>query len=299
MNKEKHQTDIDFTKDFDSLLETDFFMQSKKFFAKGDYEEMQFYKSIYEKNWERLFGDKRDSRSIPPVIHFIWVGSKPFPSKSKDNIDSWIRHHPDWKVKFWTDQANALCPVECMEKHLIDELPMSHLGNFLRHTDNPAEKADLLRYEILYQEGGIYADHDIQCYQSFGRLTQRFDFYAVLEPPHYIPGYSYAIFPTNALIGCCPEHPILQKTMQHISQHWEPVGKQFAGKEKTFIRVLNRTFTAFAAGIKEDIFSGNYVNIILPASFLFDSQKIPREIVQKRIHNYCCLGNHMFDSTWY
>jgi hypothetical protein len=292
-------SDIALTKDFDSLMEIDFFMHSKKYFAKGDYDEVKFFKSIYEKNWEQLFGEGRETQSTLKVIHFIWVGPKPFPSKSVNNVASWIQYHPDWKVKFWTDQAAAHCPVDSMEKHLIDELSMRHLGSYLKQTDNFAEKADLLRYEILYQEGGIYADHDIQCYQSFDRLNRRFDFYAVLEPPHYIPGYSYAIFPTNALIGSCPNHPILKKTMQKISQNWESVGTQFAGKEKTFIRVLNRTFTAFSHGIKEDIGTGDYMNTILPACFLFDSPKIPRDVVQKRILNYCCLGNHMFDSTWY
>lgn len=283
-------------RNFESLMEMDFF-HTEKYFAKGDLEQISFFKSIYEKYQNKLFGMGSEINSIPKVIHFIWVGPKDFPKNSVKNIESWAKFHPEWKIKFWTDRERPL-PVKTMERHFITELKMETLGSFLDKTTNPAEKADILRYEILYNEGGVYVDHDVECFQSFDRLTKRFDFFAFLEPPHYNPGYPYAIFPTNALIGCRPNHSILKKTMYYVSILWDEVEKKYPGNNMAFTRILNRTFFSFTKGIKEEILTDSYSNIVLPASFIFANEKISRDIIIQRIKDYCCLANHTFEGSW-
>lgn len=286
---------LDSIKSFESLMEMHLLVKEE--FSKEDYEELDFFKTIYEKNSEKLFGESNEINTIPKVIHFIWVGKKSFPKKSVKNVESWIKYHPDWKIKFWTDRDRP-CPVESMEKHFISELKMDNIGIYFKQTSNPGEQADLIRYELLYHEGGVYVDHDIECFQSFEKLTSRFDFYAFLEVPHYNLGYPYPFFPTNALIGCKPYHPILKKAMQFIAITWEEMTNKYYKPSMTLMRVLHRTFIPFTKGIKEEISDDNYINIILPAAFIFADKRIPTEIVLQRIHEYCCLANHTYDGSW-
>ena len=41
---------------------------------------------------------------IPRILHQIWVGPDPFPEEFADYRETWIRHHPAWEVRFWTEE---------------------------------------------------------------------------------------------------------------------------------------------------------------------------------------------------
>lgn len=82
---------------------------------------------------------------IPKIIHQIWVGDQ---SKRPDKlIQTWIDKNPLWQHKLWTDDnlPNLIC------KKQFDECP------------SLAGKADILRYQLLYQEGGFFIDADSEC----------------------------------------------------------------------------------------------------------------------------------------
>ena len=147
-----------------------------------DFENLQFFKVAYEKNIPFL-GIKSAMLRVPKVIHFIWIGPKPFPRESIENVRTWIAKHPGWTIKFWTDRDRPL-PHKDMELVRIQDFHFSQLFECYNKSDNYAEKSDLLRYEILYQEGGIYVDHDVKCLQSFEPLSRAFDFYCGMEMPY-------------------------------------------------------------------------------------------------------------------
>src|SRR5690606_14750040 len=123
-----------------------------------DLENLQFYKSLFFKNRAPL---PEIRQKIPKVIHFIWLGQRPFPESSKKNLLSWRNLHPDWIMKFWTDSSEMKTPISGMEPHSVSCIPLSKLGHLITQTSNYGELSDLFRYEILFHEGGIYADHDV------------------------------------------------------------------------------------------------------------------------------------------
>src|SRR5690606_3988528 len=108
------------------------------------------YQRYFNKDTSSLAASK-----IPQVLHFIWGGENPFPQESVKNIASWMKYHPSWTVKFWTDDPNRPIPIAGVEQHLISEVNMERIGPYFQTATNWGEKSDLLRYEILYQEGGI------------------------------------------------------------------------------------------------------------------------------------------------
>jgi len=124
--------------------------------TREDFENLNFFKTVYDQNISFL-NAKSTMYRVPKVVHFIWIGPKPFPRDSVENIRSWIGKHPDWTFKFWTDRDRPL-PHKQMQLSRIQDFQFIKLYDCYKKSDNYGEKSDILRYEILYQHGGIYVD---------------------------------------------------------------------------------------------------------------------------------------------
>ena len=83
---------------------------------------------------------------IPKVLHFIWVGDE---SKRPDNcIQSWVDRNPEWTVKLW---GNAdLVDTTWINARHMREMSTRELNGV----------ADMMKWEILYNEGGVVVDAD-------------------------------------------------------------------------------------------------------------------------------------------
>lgn len=131
---------------------------------------------------------------IPHKIHFIWLGS-PLPEKYQPFICSWQKHHLNWEIKIWTDLDVASFPFRSR--------------SLFFQALNYGLKSDILRYEILYQFGGIYADVDFLCLKNFEPLLNH----------SFFVGKS-GVNETeicNALIGSVPHHPFLEKLIDQLT----------------------------------------------------------------------------------
>lgn len=125
--------------------------------------------------------------SIPPIIHLIWLGSMP-PKAVEISLSSWRKYHPNWDIRLWTDDK-----IENFRWSSERSKEIFLAGK------NWAEKSDILRFEILYQYGGIYSDVDIICLKSFEDfVTSDLTIFAGFENNLY--GYFEAPF-IGPLIG--------------------------------------------------------------------------------------------------
>ncbi|MDJ0651958.1 MAG: glycosyltransferase [Simkaniaceae bacterium] len=252
-----------------------------------DYENLGFFKKLYETN-KNLQLIKEDQKKIPKVIHFIWLGPNPFPKESVGNIDSWIKNHPNWTVKFWTDRYRPL-PNKKMELQFIANFTFDHVKDCYENSDNYAEKADILRYELLFKEGGVYVDHDVECFNSFESFHNNYDLYCGLEPPHE-PILSSSISVCNNVIGSLPGHPVLKKTIENVKAHWKEVALAYPGtdKESVIYRVAQRTFAAFDHAVRQEAGKKNSKDIVLPAAYF---NRIDGDLPLYAHHHYA--------STWF
>lgn len=231
-------------------------------------------KSLYLKNYKEQFS-QNSLYKIPPVIHFIWLGPRPFPPESVENVRTWIAKHPDWEVKFWTDREREP-PCFGMKTILVKEFYFSRLARCYEESQNWGEKSDLLRYEILFKEGGVYVDHDANCLQSFEGLHKGFDFFCCLEPPHE-PFVGRNITCGNAVIGSRPRHPTIDKVIDLVAKRWDKIGRVYRGQDeysKSEV-VMQRTYIAFSDAVLKTINEKGNVDIILPAAYLFSKTGIP------------------------
>lgn len=283
--QEKQET-LSSQKDFESLMGMGL-PAWEHVVTREDFDNLYFFKSLYEKQIP-LLREKAKKLKIPRVIHFIWVGPQDFPIDSIGNVRSWIGKHPDWTVYFWTDRERPL-PHPDMKRRFVQEVAWEKLSDCYDHTKNYAEKSDLLRYEILYQEGGVYVDHDVKCLKSFDEFNATFDLYCGLEVP-FKTALSSSVFPTNNLIGARPCHPVLATCIDKVHERWDQVERDYPGDARDAVinRVAHRTFSAFGESLKAVGGTAGNRDIALPA-FYFNAPKDALAI----------YARHQYKGTWF
>jgi mannosyltransferase OCH1-like enzyme len=229
---------------------------------------------LYQKNKEAQFS-QRDSYRIPPVLHLIWLGPHMFPPQSVENLRSWIAYHPDWTIKLWTDRDREP-PCDGIELIDVKSFHFSRLEHCFHVSNNYAEKSDILRYEILLAEGGIYLDHDTYCLASFDSLVRGYDFFCCLEAPHE-PFVGANVTCWNGLIGARPGHPAMNRVIDLIAERWDSVGRKFRGKDpySQVEVVMQRTYIALTHALEETLDLPGNTDIVFPAAYFFAKSGIP------------------------
>jgi mannosyltransferase OCH1-like enzyme len=129
---------------------------------------------------------------IPRIFHQIWLGPHPPPESHARYQQTWLDHHPGWKLHFWT------------EENLPTSLRRPEAAERLRA---PAERSDILRLELLWQFGGVYVDPDFECLRSMEPLIENADL---------IVGLARSGGPSNALLGAVAAHRILNHALEQI-----------------------------------------------------------------------------------
>ena len=96
--------------------------------------------------------------TIPKIIHQLWIGPKPRPSKF---MATWKDKHPDYEYIMWNEEelSKSDLRLECVPK--INEI------------EEINGKADIIRWEILYHYGGLFIDADSICIEPFDYLIEQ------------------------------------------------------------------------------------------------------------------------------
>ena len=129
---------------------------------------------------------------IPRIIHRIWLGGEPLRDDLQHYGETWRNHHPGWEIRLWTD----------------DDLPEFGLTDALEHGRHQAERADVLRYELLKRFGGVYVDIDIECLRSLEPLIER---------SRYLRHYKCQERVSNGILGAVPGHPLFERASREAA----------------------------------------------------------------------------------
>jgi mannosyltransferase OCH1-like enzyme len=129
---------------------------------------------------------------IPRIFHQIWVGPDPFPREYRGYQESWLRHNPDWDLRFWTDDN---LPEGLRRPEVYDR------------SRTPWERADILRLEVVLREGGVHVDADFECLRPIDPLLEDVEFFIGFRKPGHVNG---------ALFGATAGHPILEEGLSRI-----------------------------------------------------------------------------------
>lgn len=128
-----------------------------------------------------------------PIVNMIWLGP-PLPQRYRKNIQSYIDN--GYEVKLWTK------PPKMHNKQLFDKVK------------TPAIKADIMRLEILYQNGGIYTDVD-----SF--MNKELPILSDLMCTTSLSGYC-----ENSTLYATQGHPALKNAIQNVLKHYDAINDE-------------------------------------------------------------------------
>lgn len=263
-----------------------------------DEQMLDFLEAEYCKNQALL--SKPQPAKIPEIVHFIWLGPKPFPEESLVNVRSWQKLNPSWELWFWTDVETRPCPIEGMKKRLTTEYDFKNMAPLIALSTNWGEKSDLMRYQIVADIGGFYVDHDSEALKSFAPLMQ-FDAVVCCEEPAWRGGVgaSHVLF-QNGLFGACKGHPILTKTLENVEQIWHELDVLYPdGTEPTpSWKVLRRTFDAFTLAVKEVCKQKKQHNLILPTCYFFPNRILSDEDMKVFEQQGVIWSSHKYAGLW-
>jgi mannosyltransferase OCH1-like enzyme len=240
-------------------------------------------------------------KHIPKVLHFIWLGPRPFPDKSILNLKSWQDLHPKWKMNFWTDSKERPLPIAGMKLRLLQEGFLGPFRKLFSSTQNWAEKSDLLRYMILFREGGVYIDHDVEAKRSISSLVTHYDFVIGLEAFGNHPTTNSSVNVCNALIMSRPGHPIVRNAIKIVRQRWNEMANRFPNNNLSdnVQRVIASTYDSMVIAVKKKRNLYRNKDIVLPNSYFYSYpvfDEITTEKLQKDGYVYAV---HQFAASWW
>lgn len=102
---------------------------------------------------------------IPKVIHYCWFGGNELPPLARKCIESWKKYCPDFKIIEWNEQNYDCTKIPYMREAY--------------ETKKWAFVSDYARLDIIYQNGGVYLDVDVEVIRNFDEMLDCSCFLAV------------------------------------------------------------------------------------------------------------------------
>jgi glycosyltransferase involved in cell wall biosynthesis len=134
--------------------------------------------------------------TIPKIIHQLWIGNKPRPSKM---MDTWKTKHPEFEYISWSEEEiyKRNFKLQCSEQIV-----------FIKEING---KADIIRWEILYHYGGVFLDADSICIEPLDNHLMEKKAFCAYENEHCRPNLV-----ATGTMAFPPKHPLCLAAIQWI-----------------------------------------------------------------------------------
>lgn len=156
---------------------------------------------------------------IPKKLGHIWIGPLEAPT---DWMDTWTKIHPDWDYTLYDNDYLKRANFETQAQ--IDEY--INRGQY-------AGAADLMRYEILWRNGGVLAPADGTCLRPIDELfVDDAELYTVYEN-EFVRGKL-----VSPILAAAPGNPFLREMIDRLKQvaprqlgrPWKQTGNLFVAE---------------------------------------------------------------------
>ena len=125
---------------------------------------------------------------IPKKLHYMWLGGKSIPENLRKCIESWKEYCPDYEIVEWNESNYDI------EKHTyMKQAYEAGAYGFV---------PDYARLDILYNEGGIYLDTDVELKRNIDDLLCQEAFCGVEK---------WQIINFGGLSGAVKGHPMVKR----------------------------------------------------------------------------------------
>lgn len=151
---------------------------------------------------------------IPKIIHQVWVGPKTPPTRW---METWKEKHPGWAYILWDN--NLLATYDFRNR--------DHIEKFMREGKYHGV-ADIVRYEAVYDFGGIAVPADSECLNSMDDLLDPdYDVFTTYENEKHYPGR------LTPVIGASKRNDFLEHLVtgllekEEVEEPWIDTGNVF------------------------------------------------------------------------
>ena len=125
--------------------------------------------------------------SIPKVIHYCWFGKGELPKLAKKCIRSWQKYCPDYQIICWNEDNFDISSNRYMKEAY-------EAGKW-------AFVSDYARLQIIYEQGGIYLDTDVELLKPLDHLLNAKGFMGFDEKGIVATGLGFGAEAGNPIIG--------------------------------------------------------------------------------------------------
>ena len=125
--------------------------------------------------------------SIPKVIHYCWFGKGKMPALAEKCIKSWKKYCPQYKIVCHNEDN-----FDITENRYALEAYKAGKWAFV---------SDYVRLKVLYDEGGIYLDTDVELIKPLDSLIEKNGYMGFDDNGIISTGLGFACEKGNALVG--------------------------------------------------------------------------------------------------
>lgn len=126
---------------------------------------------------------------IPKIIHYCWFGGNPLPEDAKKCIASWKKYLPDYEIKEWNESNfDVNCCLYVKEAYEAKKY---------------AFVSDYARFHVLYREGGLYFDTDVEVIKNMDYIIAAGNFMG-FEKSLATKQQESGATPRNSVLGVNP-----------------------------------------------------------------------------------------------
>ena len=135
---------------------------------------------------------------IPKKVHYIWLGGKRIPSLTRCCINSWYSNLANYEIVEWNEQSLNIKALR-RDNRFLDTCLRLKLWAFA---------SDYLRLYVLFNNGGIYLDTDVQVLRSYDDLLSA-EMFVGLEANEFIG---------TGVIGASKYNPIIKRLLDFYEE---------------------------------------------------------------------------------
>jgi len=139
--------------------------------------------------------------SIPKIIHQCWKTST-IPKRWRPMVASVKKYHPGWEYKLWTDDS--------MEQHVKKYHP--ELYPVYMAMELNIMRADVFRYVIMHDQGGMYCDLDYEFIRPYDYSRTDLVLPVEFDPKYGDMTTEYA----NYIFASIPKYPMWDDVLKDL-----------------------------------------------------------------------------------
>lgn len=124
---------------------------------------------------------------IPKIIHYCWFGRNPKPKLAKKCLRSWKKHCPGFEIIEWNEDNYDLSAAPLYVRQAYEAKKWAFV-------------TDYVRLQVVYEQGGIYFDTDVELRRPLGDLLDRQAYFGFEDGKYINTGLGFGAEKGNSIL---------------------------------------------------------------------------------------------------